>query len=105
MALSVDRASNINAAITNGIAFSSDGTNWDFISKDQVSTVTGWFQAAADMVEPNYPRTNKTILRIERSDDHAPLTFELQDVVNQATWTAGTEAALQIAKEDIASWI
>ena len=94
----------VQPGLTDSIAFSVDGINWDFVNKSQISTVTGFFAAAGSFVEPNYPHTNKTILRIERSDDHAPITFELQDVTNQATWSTGLITGLEQAKEDIAGF-
>ncbi len=101
----VSNGPDVDGSLTDVIAFSSDGTNWDFIEKASISTVTGWFQADGTYQDTGYKYDNKTILRIERKDDHAPLTFELQDVENQATWTGGAEANLQVAKVDIAGWL
>lgn len=105
MAVHLDEGVNINPNLTDVIGISGDGTNWDFIKKNSISSITGTFTAAADFVDPYYPFTNKTIIRIERKDDHAPIKVELQQVANQATWIAGTAAALEVAKEDISDWI
>lgn len=105
MALYIDDGINVDSNATELIAFSTDGTNWDFVAKKSISNVTGIYTAAANLVDPGYKYTNKTIIKLDRSDDHAPIIFELQDVANQSTWTAGTAAALQIAKVDLADFI
>lgn len=105
MAVYLDDGPNIDANLTDVIGISGDGTNWDFIKKDSISSITGVFTAAADFQDPYYPFTNKTIIRIERKDDHAPIKVELQQVANQAGWTGGDAAALETAKEDISDWI
>lgn len=105
MAIHINNGPNISASLTDVIGMSGDGTNWDFIDKSSISSITGVFVTAANLQDPAYPFTNKTMIRIERKDDHAPIKFELQQVANQATWIAGTAAALETAKEDISGWL
>jgi len=94
----IDSSVNIDPAITGKIAFSSDGTNWDFVSKENL-TVGGIHSGSPGM---NYPYPTKTLIVLKWIDK--TITFEAQAVKNQPTWTAGTKASLQIAKQDISNF-
>lgn len=94
----IDDGANTTPAAPEHIAISGDGVNWDFIPKAGLK-VTGHY--ATQVGQYKYPV--KTILALESA--HVGLMMiELQDVLNQPTWSTGTEAGLVQAKLDIASW-
>lgn len=97
----VDNAVNINPALAEAIAVGHDGVNWDFLQKSNIKEISGLF---SNTVGQWYEFPTKTIIVIQFLDNTA-FQFEAQEVKNQATWIAGTQASLETAKTDIVSWL
>lgn len=97
----IEDGANLTPADNAHVAVSRDGSSWDRIPKAGLS-VTGYFSA---FPEPTYPYNTKTILCLQTSDEDAPvMKWELQDCVNQATFSDGSTTALDQAIADISSW-
>jgi hypothetical protein len=90
-----------DAGWTKQIAYSSDGVNWNTLSKANLrvkrDAVTG--NTSSPLVESS----GKFIVTLLHSDEEL-LRFKLSDVTNQPTWTNDL-AGLQKAVDDINTWI
>lgn len=94
--------------------FSSDPagtTKLSIIRKENIIRVTAIFipasqaGSAAPSKSPDYQVNmdfpTKTVGSIEFTGDTIPMTFELQKVTNQGTWSAGTQAACDAFINDV----
>lgn len=90
-----------DAGWTKQIAHSSDGVNWNTLSKINLrvkrDAVTG------NTSSPLVDSSAKFIITLLGGDDEL-LRFKLSDVTNQPTWTLNL-AGLQKAVDDINTWI
>lgn len=55
--------------------------------------------------EWDYPYPTMTIINIYIRGMKSPVSLELQDISNQATWSTGLLTGIQQALVDIAAWI
>lgn len=97
--MQVDNGVNIDPNWTDVISISHDGTNWDNISKEGLSV--GQSFVGKPMFTYKYDQVARIILK--RGDQHI-LSFDIQQVTNQAGWT-GDPSGLQQAVSDITSWL
>ena len=107
--LYIAQGSAVNAAWTEFIAISSDGTNWDLINRVGL-TVTKHGISLNTSSSNSYPEANKEsgfVIVIKRSDEQGNiLKFNPEKVLNQAGWTASTPSVNALAAvADIATWI
>jgi hypothetical protein len=100
----------IDPTWTNHIVISSDGVNWDGISKVGISA--GKHSINLNTSAPNsYPERNKEngfVIVLKRGDSEGPLLkFNPEKVVNQATWLSqGSPIAnANKALADILTWL
>lgn len=106
----IANGTDVNAAWTDVIAVSKDGTNWEQINKENLSVKPRFIQQNTDSPIVNRPTQTLISLVYENKRDVA-VSFECQDVSSGAgvgqhtTWQAGTQAALQVAAAEISGWI
>jgi len=76
------------------------GNKSTYIRKENIVTVTGAINLNLQTVDPNAPRDEEYLVYINLVDGNYE-TFDIQDVDNQAGWTANA-AGLGQALSDIA---
>ena len=109
----------INAAWTNSIAISPDGSNWEHINKDSVAKVHKVFMLTNNETKKwNKNRDQRCQVHLIADNGQLLYMFDTQDNINHLGWfpasqvTAtgtGTAASFQIgldtAIEDIMAWL
>lgn len=109
MSVYISDGVSVNASWVNSIAISSDGTNWSTINKDTVNVVSRWVNLPNTSGVNRIPFVNKgthaEISLTSGSDDTPIITFDPNDVANQAAWNGNTQAALSTAVSDITGWL
>lgn len=103
----IQKGSTINAGWTQMIAVSADGTNWSCINKDTYQA--GFYPMNVNTTAPNsYPGVkNGYHVVVRRADGYGEvLRFNPVDILNQATWQAGTASVnAALAAKDINDWL
>lgn len=93
----------INAAWTPYIAVSTNGVDWTLIPKAGLK-IDGQL-SRTNTTSPLVNRPVQTRISLKSHNDRHPLVeFDAQDVTNKPTWNAGTQAALNIATDEIGTW-
>jgi hypothetical protein len=104
MAIYIDDGVNVDASWINSIAVSADGVNWDTINKAGLNVINRWVNLPSD--SPILRKSSHGLISLTvGSDDTQLITFDPNDVVNQAGWQGNTPAELQQAVLDITGWI
>ena len=87
------------------IAVSNDGVTWSTFRKDAIINIAQVSSSNANkgtFGSPQRDQNRRIHINLRGGLD---ITFDVQDVANQATWSNGTLAALQVAVSDINSWL
>ncbi len=92
-----------DASWTTVIAISKDNVHWTTIQKKDLSVKPSFISNPNTNIHYSFDTLTK--IRLEYPNGKVAADFELQDVLNQAAWILGTEAALQVAVDDITSWL
>jgi len=103
----IDNGVNVNPAWVNSIAVSADGANWSTINKSGLD-VKSRFVKQNSATNGGHPFVNKGShgqITLANGEDTPKLSFDPNDVVNQATWQGNTEAAVQVAVSDLTDWL
>jgi hypothetical protein len=103
--LYVSNGITVDAAWTKYIAVSENGVNWTTIPKEG-TMVRSSFRSSGNTIPPNVigPRLNTRISLVDSGGTQI-MGFECDNVINQATWQGKTPAALQVAVDDITTWL
>ncbi len=101
----IEEGVDVNPNWTEVIAISNDGKTWSTFRKDAITNVA---QVSSDNANkgvfgsPQRDQNRRIHINLRGGVD---ITFDVQDVANQATWSDGSLAALQVAIDDINSWL
>ena len=104
MAIYIDDGVNVNLSWINSIAISADGVNWSTINKHGINVNSRWIDLPAS--SPILRKSSHGLISLSiGNDDTQLITFDPNDVVNQAAWNGNTLAAMQLAVADITGWL
>src|ERR1022692_3176129 len=81
---------------TEVIAISPNGTDWDYIMKQNILMLGFVYFDNTTITPRNYPYPTKTLLKITMVGD-LDVIWELQDISNQPGWSTGTQAGINQA--------
>jgi hypothetical protein len=104
----IDNGTNINAGWAAHIAVSSDGINWTPISKQGLDVLPVLRTVSTNPSNPLATKEKRCIIELKRGgDDRAIASFDVDNVANQAGWTAGATVLSRCiaAVNDITSWL
>lgn len=101
----IDDGINIDPAFENHIGFSIDGLDWNFIHKDGLSVVRTLRNQGTTNPPSVIGQQKMTLISLVDITGSTRLSFDCNNVVNQAGWQGQTNAALNQAVSDITGWL
>ena len=100
----IDLGTNVDSGWTNSIAFSHNGTDWSTIHKSEIAGISRQRIANVGNVDKGAPYPHLEKIHITRTDN-SKFSFDIKSILNQAAWSAGGNAALNTAVDDLTTWI
>lgn len=85
------------------IGISRDNVNFDWINKKDLSVIQGFNPNPNSPKNYRYP--TRCTITLKDTSGNTQMEFECQDVLNQSSWSGGTQSDLNQAASDLADWI
>ena len=104
--MEINNGTDVNPLWENSIVYSANGADWEHIDKNAVTKISKSYHTVSGKAKDwNKRRDSRCKVVIEGSNNTILLSFDAQDISNQATWNDGTQSELATAVEDIMSWL
>ena len=100
----IDLGTNVDAGWVDQIAVSHNGTDWSTIHKSEISSISRVRIANVGNVDQGAPHQDLEKVHVTKTDN-TKFSFDIKDIDNQPAWSVGGNAALNVAVDDLSTWV